>query len=258
MDHIQNLGIDCLNKTGFTHILAVESCFFIAGSWWMLVTMFCCCTMNRHYHSLCSWWSPTGWRQTRREILPTTSVWYTCWPFALRERMCLLRSSVTHLCHWMISCTLSPTRIVFQRSVRLSVVNNSVMCFNACKIGRCVSVGHSVCHHVWYRMSPCVPLCTLPCFIICVAVCHRVSLYVTMCHCVLCRCLSAIHRLKMCTFSSWCTHTLILMWSWERYTAGILCGNCLRTFCQTFPQWVMFWSCANVQPGGVIYIVFCH
>lgn len=196
MDHIQNSGIDYLNKRGFTHILAVESCFFITGSWWMLVTMFCCCTMNRHYHSLCSWWSPTGWRQTRQEILPTTSVWYTCWPFALRERMCLLRSSVTHLCHWMISCTLSPTRIVFQRSVRLSVRQQS------CDVFQCMQDR---------QMCVCLSLCMTPCMILYVTVCPTVYICVAVCHRVLCRCVSAIHRLKMCTFSSWCTHTLILM-----------------------------------------------
>ena len=95
--------------------------------------------------------------------------------------MCLLRSSVTHLCHWMISCTLSHTRIVFQRSVRLSV------CQQSCDVFQCMQDR---------QMCVCLSLCMSPCMILYVTVCPTV--YITMFHYMCCRMSPCIMSLCVC------------------------------------------------------------
>lgn len=132
----------------YMYISPGDNFYSLFSSWWMLGMMSCYCTMSKHCHNLYSWWNLVAWRLTRQEISPITSVWYTCWLCALRERTCLLRSNVTRLYHWMIYCILSLTKIVSRRSVHPSV------CLSVC-----LNVYSTLCSNVYHVWASCELTC---------------------------------------------------------------------------------------------------
>lgn len=94
--------------------------------------------------------------------------------------MCLLRSSVILLYHWMIYCILSPTKIVSQRSVCL--------CGMYYVAHVCVCVWVRACTYLYHHASNyvhvlCVSLCVTMFVTVYVTVCVTMfaTVYVTVC-----------------------------------------------------------------------------